>query len=116
MAKAEQVLPTGLSDKSKVYTVKKKEEELRAALEQTRLEAQKLRDDARAQADQITEDTQASFSDIIQKAFEDAASGAEDRLQEILGSRDDRIQSVNKAAEQDRNTAIEAGLSLLLSE
>jgi len=116
MAKAEKVVPTGLSDKSKVYTVKKKEEEIRAALEQTRLEAQKLQDDARAQADQITEDAQASFSDIIQKAFEDAAAGAEDRLQEILGSRDERIQSVNRAAEQDRNTAIDAGLNLLLSE
>ena len=116
MAKAEQVLPTGLSDKSKVYTVKKKEEELLAAFEQTSLEAQKLRDDARAQADQITGDAQASFSDIIQKAFEGAAAGAEDRLQEILGSRDERIQSVNRPAEKDRNTAIEAGLNFLLSE
>ena len=116
MAKAEQVLPTGLSEKSKVYTVKKKEEELWAALEQTRLEAQKLKDDARAQADQITEDAQTSVSDMIQKAFEDIAAGAEDSLQEILGTRDERIQSVNRAAEQDRNPAIEAGLNLLLSE
>ena len=77
MAKAEKVVATGLSEKSKIYTVKNKEEELRKVLDMADEEARQMEDKARAESDQIDSDTKTRVSEVENQAFESVAKKAE---------------------------------------
>jgi len=116
MAKAEHVVPTGLSEKSKIYEVKKKEEELQAALEKARAEAQQKVSAARKEADRIREEAKAKASEAEKRAFEEAAKKADAEVTRISGSKDEKVGAVKKAAEKNRKAAVEAALTFLLSE
>ncbi len=116
MVKAEQVLPTGLSEKSKIYTVKNKEEELRKVLDGAREEARQIEDKARAESDQIESESKSRISEVENQAFESIAKGAEGSVKEILSSKEARINAYNKSAGSNRKKAIKAGLNFLVNE
>ena len=116
MAKAEKVVPTGLSEKSRIYTVKKKEEELQGALEQAQEEARLQQEKARKDADQIMDDARGRVSDVEGEAFEEAAKGADSQVKEILDSKDSAMGTITKSAKSGRESAVKAGLTFILSE
>lgn len=116
MAKAEHVAPTGLSEKSRIYAVKKKEEELQAALEQATGQAQQSVAEARRQADGFREEAKAKARSAEQAAFEQASKKADAQVSEIESSKDDRVGAVRKTAGKNKQQAVEAALTFLLSE
>ncbi len=116
MAKAEKVVATGLSEKSKIYTVKNKEEELRKVLDEAHEEARQIEDKARAESDQIESESRGRISEVENQAFESMAEGAEGSVREILSSKEARINAHDKSADSNREKAIKAGLDFLVNE
>jgi vacuolar-type H+-ATPase subunit H len=116
MAKAEKVVATGLSEKSKIYTVKNKEEELRKVLDEAREEARQVEEQARTESDQIEIESRDEISEIEKKAFESIAKSADGSVKEIQGSKETRINAYNKSAGSNKEKAIKAGLNFLVNE
>ena len=116
MSKAEKIVATGLSEKSKIYTVKNKEEELRKVLDAAREEARQVEDKARAESDQIESDSKKKISEVENQAFESMAKEADSSVKEILNSKEGRITDYSKSAGNNRDKAIKAGLNFLVNE
>ena len=116
MAKAEKVVATGLSEKSKIYAVKKKEEELQLALEKVQDGVRQQQDKARKDADQLLDDAKSKVSDAEGTAFEQAAKGADAQVNKIVDSKESAVKAISKSAKGDRDSAIKAGFTFILSE
>jgi vacuolar-type H+-ATPase subunit H len=116
MAKAEQVVPTGLSEKSRIYVVKKKEEELQSQLEAAQSEAQSLVSDARQEADRVLGEARGKAQDAEKMAFEQAAAGADGKVTEISSNRESLIEGVQNAAKSKKKSALDDAASYLLNE